>query len=285
MLVNFISTNSIVEEHDVSVDGYNIHFLDWGKRGQIIILLHESWPWGMAHNLDHLSEPLSKDYRIIVPDLPGFGFSDDPKIEMGFKDQIDVLHESIKQLGLEKVTPIGISYGGLLAMAWPVLYPEDVRGTVLLDMPPTRFSDPLPRDPRAQPQPCPDSFPDTEAAIEYCAKVYPGFTREYMHNQLVIGGISDEGVVTPPSPSSRRKMIKWDRDFWKDLTYIRTPTLLVYGSDSHFFNPEVIDRMKETNPRLSTVEIEDATHYLPMTHAKQTLEAVKSFVERLRSPR
>ncbi len=282
--MNVVPRNSVhYREYDVSVKGYNIHFLEWGENGPVIVLLHGSWPWGMARNLDHLSEPLSREYRVIVPDLPGFGLSDDPSSEMGFKEQIDILHEAIKQIGLEKVTLVGISYGGLFVMAWPALYPEDIYGTVSLDMPPTRYNDPFPRDPQAQAQPCPDSFPNKEAALEYCAKVYPGFTRDYMLNQLLIGNKGMDMVVTPPSPSSRRKLLKWDRDFWADLTKIKTQVLLVYGSNSHFFNPEIIEEMKKANPKLNIVQLEDATHYLPMTHVEETLEAVKRFIKKKNS--
>ncbi len=270
-------------EYDVSVDGFNIHFLEWGEKGSVIVLLHGSWPWGMARNLDHLSEPLSREYRVIVPDLPGFGLSDDPSSEMGFKEQIEILHEAIKQIGLEKCTFVGISYGGLFSMAWPALYPEDINGSISLDMPPTRYSDPLPRDPRSQAQPFPDRFSNTEEALEYCAKVYPGFSREYMLNQLIIGGIRDDGVVTPPSPSSRRRLLRWDRDFWVDLEGIKTSILLVYGSDSHFFSSELVEKMKSANGKLSLKRVEGATHYLPMTHVEETLEAVKSFMKKLQT--
>jgi len=184
----------------------------------------------MAYNLDHLSQPLSRDHRVLVPDLPGFGASDDPREEMGFREQIRVLHEAVNQMGFQGFTLVGVSYGGLLTMAWSSLHPEDLSGAVLLDMPPIRYAEPMPRDPRARPSPCPERFPTREAALEYCARVYPGFTREYMAGQLTYGGLGEDGSVVPPSPASRRRLLRWDRDFWADLAAARPPMLLVYGS-------------------------------------------------------
>jgi hypothetical protein len=51
-------------EKDVSVNGFKIHFLEWGTKGQRIVILHGSWPWGLSHNLDHLSRPLSQDHPL-----------------------------------------------------------------------------------------------------------------------------------------------------------------------------------------------------------------------------
>jgi pimeloyl-ACP methyl ester carboxylesterase len=147
----------------------------------------------MAHNLDLLSLPLSRINHVLVPDLPGFGGSDDPKEEMGYKAQIDILHGVVKRKGFDRFTLIGISYGGWLTMAWSALYPEDILRAVLLDVPPVSYSESLPPDPRARPQTCPEKFPSREDALEYCAKVYTGFTRDYMVEQLARGDVDEEG--------------------------------------------------------------------------------------------
>jgi pimeloyl-ACP methyl ester carboxylesterase len=136
----------------------------------------------------------------------------------------------------------------------------------------------MPRDPSAHPSPCPKRFPTREAALEYCARVYPGFTREYMTGQLAYGELGEDGSVVPPSPASRRRLLRWDRDFWADLAAARPPMLLVYGSQSHFFSPSIIEAMRKAKNDLSVAKIDGATHYLPMTHMGETLNAIKAFM-------
>jgi pimeloyl-ACP methyl ester carboxylesterase len=70
-----------------------------------------------------------------------------------------------------------------------------------------------------------------------------------------------------------------DRDLWVDLASAKSPTLLVYGSESHFFTPGVVQAMMKANRNLSVVRIEGATHYLPMTHVEETLDAVNDFMQ------
>jgi len=276
------NSNTQYKEGDVAVDGFNIHYLEWGKSGPEIVLLHGSWPWGMAHNLDHLSLPLSAKHHVLTPDLPGFGKSDDPKEEMGFKTQVDLLHGAMQNVGFKDVTLVGISYGGFLTMTWPAIYPEDVSSAIILDIPPMRFDESFPPDPHAQYIPCPDRFTTKEKVLEYCAKVYHGFTEEYMLHQLTYGALDFDGMLKPPSPTSRRKLMRRDRDLWSDLAAIQVPTLLVYGAESHFFNPKIIEEMKKVNHLLSVLRIEGANHYLPTTHIEETLDAIKDFTLKTR---
>jgi len=186
----------------------------------------------------------------------------------------------VKRRGFNRFTLIGISYGGLLTMVWSALYPEDIRCAVLLDMPPLSYAEPSPPDPRARPQTCPEEFLSREDALEFCAKVYPGFTRDYMVEQLAHGDMDEDGTIVPPSPQYRRQLIRRDRDLWTDLAAISSPILLVYGSESHFFNPGIIEYMRKANRGLSVVRIERATHYLPMTHVEETLGAIKDFMSK-----
>ena len=67
--------------HYLEVTGAKLHYVDEGK-GMPIFLLH-GWPefwWTWHRNLT----VLSKDFRVVVPDLRGFGDTDKPPAEEGY---------------------------------------------------------------------------------------------------------------------------------------------------------------------------------------------------------
>ncbi len=98
------------------VNGINLHYVTAGKGDKLIVLLH-GWPefW---YSWRAQIPDLSKNYRVVVPDLRGFNKSDKPKgIEHYTMDEVasDIV-ELIKYLGYEKAHIVGHDWGG--AVAW-----------------------------------------------------------------------------------------------------------------------------------------------------------------------
>jgi pimeloyl-ACP methyl ester carboxylesterase len=57
---------------------------------------------------------LSPRFRVIVPDLPGFGESDCPVAPLTTADYVEILGTFLDELGLKKIALAGISYGAEL---------------------------------------------------------------------------------------------------------------------------------------------------------------------------
>jgi len=110
--------------------GQRLHVLVQGE-GQPVLLLHGDGgsiaDWEMS-----LLEQLSEEYRVLAVDRPGFGFS--PGLKQGADPfvQIDVIREALRTLEVEDPTLIGHSRGGNLALAYGLLYPEEIQGIVTL---------------------------------------------------------------------------------------------------------------------------------------------------------
>jgi pimeloyl-ACP methyl ester carboxylesterase len=81
----------------------------------------------------HLIEPLSSHWRVIAPDLPGFGRSDQPERAFTLEFLLDCLSELLEPISAEKVILVGHSLGGMLAQAICLERPEQVSGLVLID--------------------------------------------------------------------------------------------------------------------------------------------------------
>jgi pimeloyl-ACP methyl ester carboxylesterase len=97
-----------VEHRWVDVNGFRVHYAEAGE-GEPVILQH-GWPqhwWAWRHQI----APLAERFRVIVPDLRGYGWSDAPprgyeKAQMA-RDTIALMDE----LGLDKVHYAGQDWG------------------------------------------------------------------------------------------------------------------------------------------------------------------------------
>lgn len=119
-----------LEAKTVTVDGLEVAFLEGGQ-GQPLVMLH-----GFAADKDNwtrVASSLSDDYRIIAPDLPGFGESDVPEDDQfGYEAQAARLHAFIEALDLERFHLAGNSMGGAVAGAYAASHPQRLRSLWLL---------------------------------------------------------------------------------------------------------------------------------------------------------
>ncbi len=82
-------------------------------------------------NFDFLADA---GYRVIAPDLPGFGESDKPShLEYDPGSAADFIYDFCEKLGIEKLSLVGNSDGGLIAGLFALEHPADVEKLVLVD--------------------------------------------------------------------------------------------------------------------------------------------------------
>ena len=75
---------------------------------------------------------LSKDYRVIAFDRPGFGYSDRPRRVLWTPAaQADLIHAALRSLGIQKVIGLGHSWGNLVALELALRQPKFVKWLVL----------------------------------------------------------------------------------------------------------------------------------------------------------
>ncbi|SHF78668.1 Pimeloyl-ACP methyl ester carboxylesterase [Flavobacterium fluvii] len=107
-----------------------ISYSDTGK-GNAVVLLH-----GFLENQtmwqDLVSE-LSKKHRIITIDLLGHGETECFGYVHSMEDNAEAVQSVLSKLRIRKAVFVGHSMGGYVALAFAELYPEKVRGLVLLN--------------------------------------------------------------------------------------------------------------------------------------------------------
>ena len=116
-----------------SANGITMNYTDTGGSGTPVVLLH-AFPFNSAM-WEPQVESLGDKFRLIAPDLKGFGETDAPEGEDaysmdGYADDVKALVDS---LGLERFVLAGLSMGGYIALAYMRKYADGVTGLVLAD--------------------------------------------------------------------------------------------------------------------------------------------------------
>ncbi|MCJ7827926.1 alpha/beta hydrolase [Patescibacteria group bacterium] len=107
-------------------------------RGKTIVLLHG---WGLeSQTYQPLIKQLQKSYRVLVPDLPGFGKTPLVSSNWGVVEYAQVVVAMLEKMELERVTLIGHSFGGRLALEIGARWPEKVERLVFTGTPFVRRS-------------------------------------------------------------------------------------------------------------------------------------------------
>jgi pimeloyl-ACP methyl ester carboxylesterase len=119
-----------VRHRDVVVRGLRLHVAEAGE-GDAVVLQH-GWPqhWWQWR---HLIPALAERYRVICPDLRGFGWSEAPADDDYRKETlIDDLLALLAELGIERVRYVGHDWGAFLGFVLCLRADHPVERMVLM---------------------------------------------------------------------------------------------------------------------------------------------------------
>jgi pimeloyl-ACP methyl ester carboxylesterase len=115
----------------IEVSGARIHYLDKGS-GPAVVILHGLG--GQMGNFTYaLLERLTDEFRVILMDRPGSGYSRRAPGATGrLTEQAAIVAEFIRKLGLERPLLVGHSLGGAIALGVALDHPDVVKGLALI---------------------------------------------------------------------------------------------------------------------------------------------------------
>jgi pimeloyl-ACP methyl ester carboxylesterase len=113
--------------HDENV---TLHYLERGC-GEPILLIHGLACSGADWAIQVAA--LEKTFRVIVPDLPGFGHSSPPRGEYAIQDFASVLWRLLDHLKIATTNIVGFSLGGAVALEMTARRPAQVRRLGLIN--------------------------------------------------------------------------------------------------------------------------------------------------------
>jgi pimeloyl-ACP methyl ester carboxylesterase len=120
-------------ENKVEINSLSVSFLKFKPENEqgLFLILHG---WGSrAEKWQRVGELLAeKGYRVIIPDLPGFGRSEKPKEVWGLNGYCDFVDGFVKRLGLKNFYLLGHSFGGALAVKCALKFPKKIEKLFLV---------------------------------------------------------------------------------------------------------------------------------------------------------
>jgi pimeloyl-ACP methyl ester carboxylesterase len=118
---------------DLTARGVRIRVVEEGS-GPPVVLLHD---WLVSHlAFDRVFSALARSFRVLAPDLPGFGESEKPpsaRYAYGVEVFSEAAVDLVAGLGLGRVSIVGHSLGGAAAIALSSDHPELIDKLVLVD--------------------------------------------------------------------------------------------------------------------------------------------------------
>jgi len=253
------------------LNGIRVHYADEGA-GPAVMLLH-AFPlsgamWGPQ------VEALRGRYRLIVPDLRGFGLSDAPPGPYSMEQQADDAVALLDQLGVERAALCGLSMGGYIALAIMRAYPGRVAALALCDTRAGADSEEGRAGREANARLAEERGP---AAI--ADKLIPGLVAPAAPEELraelraLIAANSADGIAGALRGMAQRP------DSAPGLAAIGVPTLVVVGTEDGLTPPAEAQALHAAIGGSRLVEIAGAGHLSNMERPAEFSAALGAFLD------
>jgi 2-hydroxy-6-oxonona-2,4-dienedioate hydrolase/4,5:9,10-diseco-3-hydroxy-5,9,17-trioxoandrosta-1(10),2-diene-4-oate hydrolase len=272
-------------EHTVTAAGKPMFVAESGT-GPAVVMLHGGGPGASGvSNYSRNIDALAENFRVIVPDMPGYGRSakgvdhDDP-----FGYLADAIRGLLDVLGVDTAHLIGNSYGGAAALRFALDTPDRVERLVLMGPGGIGTTKGLPT-------------PGLKSLLSYYGGDGPSRDKleTFIRTYLVYDGasvpdalidlrydasIDPEVVADPPlrRPSGLRTL--WRMDLTRDsrLKSLRTPTLVLWGRDDKVNRPSGGPMLLNLMPNAELVMTSHTGHWMQWERAELFNELVTEFL-------
>jgi pimeloyl-ACP methyl ester carboxylesterase len=265
---------------DADVNGIQLHYVTAGE-GKPIVFLHgapEFWyEWK-----NQLAE-FSRDHRTVAPDLRGFNLSSKPpEVEQYRKEHlVEDVRVLADHLGLRPFTLVGHDWGGGVAYAFALTYPDYLERLVIVNMAHPAIFDRELRENPAHQQACQYMLEFRAPGSEevFSADNFAGETAMFRK-----AGLSEDDLrlyqeawsqpgwlrgcfnyyraeeVGPPGPDGSPANGNYV-PYLSDLT-VRVPTLVIWGEKDPMLLTSNLDGLESYVPDLTVRRIPEGSHWV-----------------------
>jgi pimeloyl-ACP methyl ester carboxylesterase len=255
------------------IQGFTIPYLEGGN-GDVLVLVHGFG--GDKDNFTRIACHLTPHFRLIQPDLPGFGDATrDPAARYRMSDQVERLHDFLHALGVRKMTIGGSSMGGFIASEYAARYPGQVRALWLLDAAGTAEAH---KSPMLESYLATGESPlllRTPADIEKLIRAtmsrppyFPGFLKRTLGARAIADYPLHSEILKDLSEHSPMLEAQY--------ASLSTPALIVWGSEDSILSPAGAATQQSLFPQNQTIVMQGIGH-LPMLEAPR--KAAQDFLK------
>nr|PJZ91794.1 alpha/beta hydrolase [Leptospira ellisii] len=257
----------------IETGGHSVYFLEKNsEKDKAVLLIHGLLD--SATGLRRLAPKIRQDYRILIPDIPGFGKSGLPDLKYLYQVDVfgDLIYEAIRKSDLRNLTLGGHSMGALIAMHI-ALRDREKRISKLILLAPGGIPHPK-RDEMKE-----LLFPKTEEellklidALYYETPELPGaFARkallsswnELPNQYLTVNTLDREGEIF----------------LGKKLGEIKLPALIVSGKEDPITDPSMTKKLHSYLKKSRLVFIPKAKHAIHMEKPDEVSLEINRFLD------
>src|SRR4029077_11190974 len=274
----------------VDVDGFNIFCREAGPRDAPALLLLHGFP-SASHMFRDLIPQLADRFRVIAPDLPGFGQSDMPdrsQFTYTFDNVARVIDRFTEVVGLTRFAIYVFDYGAPTGFRLATWHPERI--TAVISQNGNAYAEGLS-----------DGWKPIRAYWEDSSQTNRDALRAFLAPETTVWqythGVPDTTTVSPDGysldnfylarPGADELQLDLFGDYKSNVAlyptfqkYFRThrpPFLAVWGKNDPFFLPAGAEAFKRDIPH-AVVQFFDTGHFALETHAAEIAAAIREFL-------
>jgi pimeloyl-ACP methyl ester carboxylesterase len=276
-----------------TVDGHRIFYREAGRPDAPAVLLLHGFPTS-SHMFRNLIPLLADHFRVVAPDLTGFGFSDAPD-RAGFPYTFDRLAEIIDRftgvVGLERFAVYVFDYGAPVGFRLALAHPERI--TALISQNGNAYEEGLS-----------EGWNPIQAYWREPTEARRAALREFLAPEATkwqyTHGVADPNLTAPESytldsallarPGNAEIQLDLFLDYASNVAlyprfqaYLRThrpPVLAVWGRNDPFFLPAGAEAFRRDVPD-AEIRFLDTGHFALETHAAEIAAAIVDFLSRV----
>ncbi|MEV6118301.1 alpha/beta fold hydrolase [Streptomyces sp. NPDC052109] len=255
----------------IDLRGAGIHYDDLGPSTGLPVLLIHGHPFNRSLWAPQAKALSEAGYRVVAPDLRGYGSSDVTPGKVFLSDFADDLAALLDHLGIERAVVGGVSMGGQIAMEFRRRHPRRVHALVLSDT-----SAPAETDEGKEFR--------NRLADRLLAEGMDGYAGEVIDKMLAAYNVSampdvaervlDMMRATDPRGAAAALRGRAERPDYRDtLPAVREPVLIVVGADDVYTPITDAEEIHRLVPHATMASIEDAGH-LPSAEQPERFNSV-----------
>jgi pimeloyl-ACP methyl ester carboxylesterase len=282
-----------VHHRNIRIDDVDLFYREAGAADAPAVLLLHGFPTS-SHMYRNLIPALADRYRVIAPDLPGFGFTDAPprgEFAYSFENLTRVIDKFTEKLGLARYVVMVFDYGAPVGFRLAMRHPERIAGIISQNG--NAYVEGLSEGFNPIQAYWKDPSPANREALR--GFLQAGTTKwQYTH------GAHDAALIAPESYTLDQALLErpGNADIQLDLfldyasnvalypaihAYLeerQPPLLAAWGRNDPFFLPAGAEAFKRHN-RNAEVHFVDAGHFALETRLDEIVALIRPFLARV----